>query len=66
LIQNNDIEGEWTVVSSDSYKNTRRTVMKDPQLPIKTVNRYEALQNTEKESSVAQYSGLIKKWRNNS
>jgi hypothetical protein len=38
LIQNNEIEGEWTVISSDRYKNTRRTVMKNPQLPIKTVN----------------------------
>jgi hypothetical protein len=61
LVQNNEMEGEWMVVISNRYKNTRRTVMKNPQLPIKTVNRYEALQNTEKRTSATQYPGIINK-----
>jgi hypothetical protein len=48
------------VVSSNRYKNTRRTVMKNPKLPIKIVNRYEALRNTQKRTSATQYPGLIK------
>ncbi|MDR0288737.1 MAG: SGNH/GDSL hydrolase family protein [Rickettsiales bacterium] len=47
LMQNSEMEGEWTTVDSYRNRNSRRSVMRRPHWSIKNVNRYEALQNTD-------------------
>jgi hypothetical protein len=58
LMHNNEMEGEWTVVKSNRYKNTRRPIMKHPNLFAKNVNRYEVLQNIEERTTTSQIIGL--------
>jgi hypothetical protein len=58
LMQNREMERDWTVVSSNRYKNTRRPVMNNPQLSIKNVNGYEMLQNTEGRTTASQNPSL--------
>jgi glutamate racemase len=52
------MEGKWTVVKSNRYKNTRRPIMKHPSLFVKDLNRYEVLQNIEERTTASQIIGL--------
>jgi lysophospholipase L1-like esterase len=53
------MEGEWTVISSNKYKNPRRPVTKNLRLSINNVNRYEPLQNNEERTTASQNTGSI-------
>jgi hypothetical protein len=58
LMHNTEMEGEWTVVKSNRYKNTRRPILKHPNSFVKNVNRYEVLQNIEERTTASQIIGL--------
>jgi hypothetical protein len=53
-MQNCVTEGEWTVVDTYRYRNSRKSAMRRPQCSIQNVNRYEVLQNTDEKTTAPQ------------
>ena len=58
IVQNREMEGEWTVVEPYRHWNSRKPVRKRPQVTIKNVNKYEVLQNIDEEASASQSTQL--------
>ena len=58
IVQNSEMEGEWTVVETYRHWNSRRPVNKCPHGTIKNVNKYEVLQNIDEETSASQNTQL--------
>ena len=59
IVQNSEMEGEWTVVESYRHRNSRRPVKNRPHGTIKNANKYEVLQNIDEVTSTSQNTHLV-------